>query len=158
MTTAKAVPEWLKEARAEHGARVLAGAETRAEADAAVTAEIMAHPEFVAERMAVLGGQQVGAWTKGHASSGDLFAAMLFDGVPVFMSTAVGHAMLTIEMTAADLDKARNMTETRTRNVREAADRDWNAFSRFYDAVRPRLTGDLTVADALAAIASEAAA
>ncbi len=151
-------PEWLKEVTAVHGARVNAGTETVAEADAAVTAAIMTHPEYVAERMAVLARQQVSTWTKSHATSGDLFQAMLFDGVPAFMQVRVGHAMQVIDMTGDDLDHARNMIETRTQNVRAGADRDWAAFSSFYERVRPHLDGDRTVADALAEIAAEAAA
>lgn len=151
----KNLPEWLKEIRAEHGALAAAGAETRAEADAAVAAEIMRHPEFVAERMAVLGGQEIGTWLKSNASSGDLFQAMLFDGVPVFMYTSVDHAMRTVDMTAADLDKAKNMVETRTRNTRESADRQWSDFIAFYEQVKPHLTGSKTVGDALAEIATQ---
>jgi len=150
-------PEWLKAVRAGHGALAASGAETRAEADAAVAAEIMRHPEFVAECIAVLGGREVGAWLKSNASSGDLFQAMLFDGVPIFMNVSVGRAMRTLDMTGEDLDKAKNMTETRTRNVREAADRDWNDFLAFYDLVHPLLTGGRTVADALAELAAKAA-
>jgi hypothetical protein len=151
----KNLPEWLKVVRAVHGARAAAGAETRADAAVAVAAEIMKHPEFVTERMAVLGGHEVGTWLKSNASSGDLFQAMLFDGVPVFMYTSVDHAMRTIDMTAADLDKAKSMVETRTRNTRESADRQWSDFTAFYEPVRPRLTDGRIVADALAEIAME---
>lgn len=150
-------PAWLLEARAEHGARAAAGAETRAEADAAVAAEIMRHPEFVAECVAVLGGREVGAWLKSNASSGDLFQSMLFDGVPAFMNVSVGRTMRVIDMTGEDLDKAKSMTETRTRNVRESADRDWSDFLAFYEPVRPLLTGGRIVADALAELAAKAA-
>lgn len=149
----KNAPEWLKQARADHGARYLAGAETRAEADAAVTAAILAHPEYLAEQAAVQGAAHVASWVKVNATSGDLFQSELFR-VPVLMQVAVGRPMRTADMTAADLDNARAILMARTQNSREAANRDRRDFTAFYKAVRPLLADGRTVADALAEIAA----
>jgi hypothetical protein len=151
------VPEWLKEARAEHGAKFLAGTETRAQAEAAVAALILANPEYLAEQAAVAGAAQVAAWVKVNASCGDLFQAALFPRIPALMQVSVGNAMWTAEMTGDDLDNAKAMVLTRTRNVREAADRTRKDFNAFYRQVRPGLTGDRTVADVLADLAAKAA-
>ena len=151
----KNAPEWLKEARAEHGARVVAGTETPADADAAVTAAILAHPEYLAEQAAVLARAHVAAWLKVNASSGDLFQASLFPRIPALMQVSVGQKMRTADMTAEDLDKARAMILARTRNAREAADRDRRDFTAFYKRVRPLLNGDRTVADAVADLAAQ---
>lgn len=151
-------PDWLAEARAVHGARYLARTETRAEAEAAVAAEIIAHPEYLAEQAAVHGAAQVAAWVKANASCGDLFQAALFPRIPALMPVSVTNVMWTAEMTGGDLDNAKAMVLTRARNAREAADRQRKDFTHFYKQVRPRLTGGKTVADALAEIAAQDAA
>lgn len=149
----KNAPDWLKEIRAEHGARYLAGTETRADADAAVAEAILGHPTYLAERAAVEGAAHVAAWVKVNASSGDLFQSELFPSIPVLMQVSVGRPMRTADMTAADLDNARAIILARTRNSRESADRAKKDFTAFYKQVRPLLTDGRTVADALAEIA-----
>jgi len=153
----KKPPEWLSEARAAHGARFLAGTETRSEAEAAVAAAILAHPEYLAEQAAVAGAAQVAAWVKANASCGDLFQAALFPRIPALMQVSVGNAMWTAEMTGGDLDNARAMVLARTRNAREAADRARKDFTAFYRQVRPLLSGDRTVTEVLAELAAKAA-
>jgi hypothetical protein len=153
----KKPPAWLAEARAEHGARFLAGTETRAEADAALAAVILARPEYLAEQAAVAGAAQVAAWVKVNASCGDLFQAALFPRIPALMQVSVGNAMWTAEMTGDDLDNAKAMVLNRTRNVREAADRTRRDFTAFYKQVRPLLKDGKTVADVLAELAAKAA-
>jgi hypothetical protein len=151
----KNAPGWLKEARAEHGARFLAGRETRAEADAAVTAVIIAHPEYLSGLAAVQGAAHVGAWVKVNATSGDLYQSELFPSIPVFMQVSVGRPMRTSDMTLTDLENARAMILARTRNARESADKARREFTAFYKQVKPHLTEGRTVADALAEIATE---
>jgi hypothetical protein len=151
----KNAPEWLKQARAIHGARFLDGTETRAEADAAVAAKILAHPEYVAEQAAVQGAAHVAAWVKVNATSGDLFQSELFPNIPVLMQVSVGRPMRTSDMTLADLENARAMILARTRNARESADKARREFTAFYKQVKPHLTDGRTVADALAEIATE---
>jgi len=154
----KNAPGWLKEARAEHGARVVAGTETAAEAEAAVTAAILAHPEYLSEQAAVLARAHVSAWVKVNASSGDLFQAGLFPRIPAMLPVSVGHTMRTADMTLANLEKAKSMVLTRIKNVREAADRDRQDFIAFYRKVKPLLTeSGGTVGDALADLAVKAA-
>lgn len=148
-------PEWLKQARAEHGSRFLDGSETRAEADAAVAAAILARPEYLAEQAAVWGAAHVASWVKVNASSGDLFQSELFPSIPVFMQVSVGRPMRTSDMTLADLENARAMILARTRNARESADRARKDFTAFYKQVKPHLEGGKTVSDALAEIAME---
>jgi hypothetical protein len=153
----KNAPDWLKEARAEHGARVVAGTETTADAEAAVTAVILAHPEYLGEQAAVLARAHVAAWVKVNASSGDLFQAGLFPRVPVLMQVSVGHTMRTADMTLENLENAKSMVLARTRNVREAADKDRKNFLAFYRQVKPLLSDGGTVGDALADLAAKAA-
>lgn len=150
-------PEWLKEARAEHGARVVAGTETAAEAELAVTAAIVAHPEYLSEQAAVLARAHVAAWVKVNASSGDLFQDGLFPRIPVLMTVSVGRKMRTADMTLEDLEHAKSMVLTRIKNVREAADQDRRDFLAFYKQVKPLLAGGGTVGDALADLAVKAA-
>jgi hypothetical protein len=151
----KNAPEWLKQARAEHGARYLDGSETRAEADAAVAAVILAHPEYLAEQAAVWAAAHVASWVKVNATSGDLFQSELFPRIPVFMQVSVGRPMRTADMTLAELENARAIVMARTRNSRESADRARKDFTAFYKQVKPHLTDGKTVADALAEIAME---
>lgn len=153
----KNAPGWLKEARAEHGARVVAGTETAAEAEAALTAAILARPEYLAEQAAVLARAHVAAWVKVNASSGDLFQASLFPRVPALLPVSVGRKMRTADMTLADLENARAMVLARTRNAREAADRDRKDFMAFYKQVKPLLADGGTVGDAVADLAVKAA-
>jgi hypothetical protein len=149
-------PEWLKAAVAGSGAQVLTGTPQQA-AVTAVKAEILARPEFLDEMASVLAAAQVGYWVKAHRSSGDLFQAALFPGIPVVMLTSVGRYTPTASMTAADLDHARAMLLAQTRNARTSADRRQKEFAVFYKRVRPLLSEGGTVADALAEIAAKAA-
>jgi hypothetical protein len=150
-------PEWLKAAVADHGTQVLSGTRQQADAEAAVKEAILARPEFVGELAAVLAAAQVSAWVRTHRTSGDLFQASLFPGIPAVMHTSVGRAMATADMTAADLDKAKAMLLARTRNARTSADRQAKDFAAFYKQVRPLLVGDRIVADVLADLAAKAA-
>ena len=153
----KKPPEWLRAAVADSGTQVLAGARQQADAAASVKAEILARPEFLDELAAVLAAAQVSAWVRTHRTSGDLFQASLFPGIPAVMHTSVGRAMATADMTAADLDKAKAMILARTRNARTSADRQQKDFTAFYKQVRPLLAGDRVVADVLADLAAKAA-
>jgi hypothetical protein len=153
----KKAPEWLKAAVADSGAQVLTGDRPQAEAAAAVKAAILARPEFLDEMAAVLADSQVGYWVKTHRSSGDLFQAALFPGIPPAMLTSVGRYTPTADMTGAELDKAKAMLLAQTRNARTSADRRQKDFTAFYKQVRPLLAGGGTVADALAQIAAKAA-
>jgi hypothetical protein len=150
-------PDWLRTAVADHAARALSGGRTEAEAATAVTLAILARPEFVEEMAAVLAVAQVSAWVKSHRTSGDLFQASLFPGVAAVMHVSVRREMATADMTAADLEKAKNMLLARTRNSRTSADRQQKDFMAFYKQVRPLLAGDRVVADALADLAAKAA-
>lgn len=152
------LPEWLKAAVADSGTQVMTGARQQADAAAAVKAEILARPEFVDEMAAVLAAAQVDTWMKTHRSSGDLFQASLFPGIPAVMHVSVGRPMATADMTAADLDKAKNMLLARTRNARTSASRQQKDFTAFYAQVRPLLKGDRTVASAVAELAAQQAA
>jgi hypothetical protein len=153
----KKPPEWLRAAVADSGTQVLSGARQQADAAAAVKAAILGRPEFVDELAAVLATAQVAAWIRTHRTSGDLFQAGLFPGIPAVMHTSVGRAMPTADMTAGDLDKAKAMLLARTRNARTSADRQQKDFAHFYRKVRPLLDGGRTVADALADLAAKAA-
>jgi hypothetical protein len=155
----KKAPEWLKAAVADSGAQVLTGDRPQAEAAAAVKAAILARPEFIDEMAAVLAASQVGFWVKAHRSSGDLFQAGLFPGIEPVMFTSPGRSMATLDMTLADLKKARSMLLTRTQNAKAAADKAQKDFAAFYRKVRPLLEADpgRTVEQALAELAAKAA-
>jgi type II secretory pathway component PulF len=73
------------------------------------------------------------------------------------MQVSVGHKMRTADMTLADLENARAMVLARTRNAREAADRDRKDFIAFYKQLKPLLADGGTVGDALADLAAQAA-
>jgi hypothetical protein len=151
-------PDWLKTAVADSAVQVLSGGRTEAEATATVAAAIMAgHPEFVGELVATLASAQVSAWVKARQTSGDLFQAALFPGIPPVMHVNVRDEMATADMTAADLEKAKNMLLARTRNARESADRQQKDFMAFYRKVRPLLKDGKTVADVLPELAAKAA-
>ena len=150
-------PEWLRAAVAASAAMVISGDRQQADATAAVKAEILARPEFLDEMASVLAAAQVGNWVRVHRSSGDLFQASLFPGIPAVMHTSPRDAMPTADMTARDLDKARSMLLTRTRNVRTSADRAAKDFNAFYRQVRPLIDKGGTVGDALAELAAKAA-
>jgi hypothetical protein len=146
-------PDWYREAVAEHGAKVLDGTEDGHAAAEAVAAVLLAHPEH----LAALAARDVAKWVKERESSGDLFQAALFPLLPASLYTAPKVSVRVSAMTAADLDKARNMLWNRTRHALEGAERQREIFSGFYDRVRPLLKGDKTVADALGEIAAKAA-
>lgn len=146
-------PDWYRAAIADHGAKILGAAENKAAATAAVAALIQAHPEFVAELAAAMAGRDIARWTREHESNGDLFQTALFPLMPASMRVAPTRSVKVADMTAEDLKHAKNMLWARTENAingaKEAAKRERDAFTRFYDQVRPLLGGDLTVADAL---------
>ena len=151
-------PAWLKSAVAQNGADVLDAKKTRAEADAAVAKAVAGHPEFLAGLSAALASRLLGKWVGEHASSGDLFQAQMFPDLPATLRVSPKKASEVASMTAGDLDKARNILWARTENqvngTKEAAERERRAFSDFYDKVRPLLTGDKTVSDALKQLAT----
>jgi hypothetical protein len=150
-------PDWLKSAVADSAVQVLSGDRTEAEATATVKAAILDRPEFVGELAATLAAKQVSAWVRVNRSSGDLFQAALFPGVPAVMHVNVRDEMATADMTAGDLDKAKAMILARTRNARTSADRQQKDFTAFYKKVRPLLTDGKTVADVLPELAAKAA-
>jgi hypothetical protein len=150
-------PDWLKSAVADQAGQALTGARTEAEATAAVKAAILSNPDFVGELAATLASAQVSAWVRSHRSSGDLFQASLFPGVPAVMHVSVRDEMAIADMTAADLEKAKNMLLARTRNARTSADRQQKDFMALYKKVRPLLKDGLTVADVLPELTAKAA-
>lgn len=154
-------PDWYRQAVADHGARVLGGSENRAAACAAVAMAIQAHPEFAADLAAAMADRDIARWVREHESSGDLFQTALFPLMPASMRTTPAKSVKVADMTGPDLDNAKAMLWNRTKNqmegAEEAANRERAAFSRFYDQVRPLLTGDLTVADVLGRLAAQPA-
>lgn len=150
-------PDWLGITVAEHAAKVLGGERQRAEANTAVTAAILAHPEFIADRAAALADQQVAAWLREHESSGDLFQAALFPLLPASMRTTPKRTAHVTSMTGRDLDNAKAMLWNRTKNSMDGAEKERAEFAAFYDRVRPLLADGRTVADALAELAGKAA-
>jgi hypothetical protein len=154
-------PQWLAEKFAEQGTRVLHGKRPRAEADADVLASVREHPEFGEQLAASVAMRLFGRWIRKNASSGDLFQAEPFPGLPSSMLINPKKAVPVAEMTAEDLDKAKHMLYTRTGNqisgAKKSAEEERKAFDAFYDKVRPLLTGDRTVTEALADLAAKAA-
>lgn len=152
------IPDWYREAVAKHGAEVLAGTETRAEAVGAVIAAINGHPEFLDD----LAGKDVDKWVKEHESSGDLFQAGLFPEIPVTMRVTPSKSLKVALMTGADLDNAKRMLYARTQNAidgaKESAEHERAVFLAFYDKVRPLLSDDMTVKDAITRLAAQKAA
>lgn len=150
---------WLASAVAENCALVLEAKQTRAEADAAVIAVIRKHPEFLDQLGAALGVRLNGRWISEHSASGDLFQTQMFPDLPAVMRVAPKKAVALADMTAADLDHAKNMLWNRTENqmsgAKEGAERERAAFSRLYDRVRPLLSGEKTVSEVLAELAAK---
>lgn len=146
-------PQWLTEEIAKTGVRVLDGKMTRAEGDAAIAAATRQHPDYCAEAGVVLAVRQFGKWVGERTSSGDLFQAALFPDLPAVLRVAPKRTTAVADMTAEDLDHAKNMLWARTKNMvdgaEEACDRERAAFSRLYDKVRPLLKGELTVGEVL---------
>jgi hypothetical protein len=146
-------PTWLKEALATIGARHLHGQMTRAEADSAIIAVTREHPEYGASIGEASALSALGKYVRKNTSSGDLFQAQMFQGLPASMLIAPKREVPVRDMTAADLDHAKNMLYARTANqvrgTREAVMAERAAFDEFYGRVRPLLDGDLTVADVL---------
>ena len=146
-------PDWYREAVASHGERVATGAENPADAAKAVAALLLEHPEF----LACIAGRDVEKWAEKHGQ-GDLIQDGLFPALPVLMTVSPGVKIRTSDMTSLDLEKARVMLMTRTRNMAGAAKRQQNDFIRFYNAVRPHLKDDLTVGQVMPRLAAEKAA
>ncbi len=154
-------PQWLAEKLAEQGTRVLHGKRPRAEADADIAAAVREHPEF-GEQLAISAALRMfGRWIRKNASSGDLFLAEPFPGLPASLLIAPKKSVPVPQATAEDLDKARHMLYARTGNqvsgATKAAERERAAFDAFYDKVRPLLKDGKTVADVLADLAAKAA-
>jgi hypothetical protein len=154
-------PKWLAEKISEQGMLVLHGKRPRAEADAAVIAATREHPEFGDGLVASVTLGLFRKWIRKNASSGDLFLAEPFPGLPASMLINPKKAVPVAEMTAGDLDKAKHMLYTRTGNqvsgAKKSAEQERKAFDAFYDKVRPLLAGDKTVTEALADLAAKAA-
>jgi hypothetical protein len=149
--------QWLAEAVAREGVRVLDGASTRAEASAVIAAAMTARPEFVAELIAALADKTLGKWLRDRETSGDLFQSEMFPGLPASLRIAPKRSRGVADMTAEDLDHAKNMLYARTENqmngARDAAMSERAVFDEFYDQVRPLLSGTRTVGDVLGTIA-----
>jgi hypothetical protein len=154
-------PQWLAEKFAEQGTRVLHGKRPRADADAEIVAAVREHPEFGEQLGIATALRLFGKWVRKNASSGDLFLAEPFPGLPASMLINPKKAVPVAEMTAEDLDKAKHMLYTRTGNqvsgAKKSAEQERKAFDAFYDKIRPLLAGDRTVTDALADLAAKAA-
>lgn len=146
-------PPWLAQAIADEGALVLQGKKPRTEADAAIAAATRDHPEFGAGLATVSALGMFGKYVRKNTSSGDLFQAQMFQGLPASMLIAPKREIPVRDMTATDLDHAKNMLYARTANqvrgTREAVMAERAAFDEFYGRVRPLLDGDLTVADVM---------
>jgi hypothetical protein len=146
-------PDWLTEAAAAAGSEVLRGITSREAGIAAVAAAVKAHPGFINDVIYGLAAREVGRWLQEHESSGDLFQAQMFPGLPASLRVAPKRRTAIADMTAEDLDHAKNMLWARTGNAvkgaEEAAERERAAFSRLYEKVRPLLSGDLTVGDVI---------
>lgn len=149
----KTAPRWLAEKIAATGVLVLDGRITRAEADTAIAAATREHPEFGEELGTAAGIGLFGKWLREHTSGGDLFQAGLFPDLPAVMRIAPNKSARIADMTAEELDHAKNMLFARTKNMvegaEEASKQERAAFMRLYDKVRPLLSGDKTVADVL---------
>lgn len=154
--------QWLAEAVAREGTRVLDGATTRTEANAIIAAAITDHPEFVAELVGTLADKTLGKWLRSRETSGDLFQSELFPGLPPVLRVAPKRSAGITDMTAEDLDHAKNMLYARTQNqidgATNAATAERATFDAFYDKVRPLLAGSKTVGDVLPQITAERAA
>lgn len=154
-------PQWLATAVADSGVNVLGGSANRAEAEAAVIAATRDHPEFLAELGAAMAVRLLGKWIGEHESGGDLFQTQMFPGLPAAMRVAPKRSTLVADMTAEDLDHAKNMLWARTKNqmdgAREAAEHEREVFMAFYGKVRPLLSGGLTVSEAIGRLAERAA-
>jgi hypothetical protein len=139
-------PGWYREAVAAHGERVAAGAEEPGDAAEKLAALLKEHPEFLED----IAARDITRWTDKHARPGFLQSA-LFPAIPSVLAVAVGQKARVADMTGDDLDKARRMLLTRTRNAEGAARRQRKAFLRFYGEIRPLLDEDpgMTVAEAI---------
>ena len=154
-------PSWLAEIIAAHGARVLDGTATRADGDAAIMTAVRDHPEFGTQLAASLAAGLFGRWLREHTSSGDLFQAQPFPGLPTSMLVGVAKPLPVHAMTGADLDHAKNMLHARVDNAikgaTEALEKERATFDAFYEQVRRLLTDGKTVADVLPELAAKAA-
>lgn len=154
-------PRWYAAEVAKHGQRVLDGASTRAEALAALTAQISAHPEYVADLIAADAEKELSGWLRGNAAGVSTSQLLLFPELPLRMRITPARTAEVALMDAHQLDMARNMLWARTQNAmdgaREAAEHERVVFAAFYGKVRPLLADGLTVADALDLLAERAA-
>jgi len=155
-------PPWYTAEVAKVGMLVLDGETTRETAVAVLTRAVKAHPEHIDGLIAVDVARELSAWLKDHgapAAQPSLFPD--FPGLPREMRVAPAKTAEVADMTAEDLDHAKNMLLARTKNaidgVTAAAERERKAFMDFYNKVRPLLTDGLTVADAMEKLAEKAA-
>lgn len=152
-------PPWLAQEASALGVKILGGKMSRADADAAIVAAARSHPEYGEELAAASAVRVLGKWLGEHTASGDLFQTQMFPDLPAVMRVAPQKSARVADMTAEDLDHARNMLLARTSNMvagaEEAAERERSAFFRLYDRVRPLLSGDLTVGDVLGKLAAK---
>jgi hypothetical protein len=150
------LPEWYKAALAASGIA------PRAEAEAAIAAVIREHPEYVSGLIARDAHRETSRWLDAHASSGDLLQASLFPDLPARMRVTPNKTVEVGAMTAADLDKARNILLAQTQNAidgaTDAAERKRAVFTDFYDQVRPLLKPGRTVRDVMPDLATSKAA
>lgn len=142
-------PAWYRELIAEHGGKVMSGAETQEQASAAIAVALAARPEF----LAALAARDVSRWTDRHEQP-DLIQAVLFEHIPAMLPVAVGRKARVRDMTKPDLDNARRMIVTRTTNAARSASRQRKEFLAFYNAVIPHLRDGRTVGDVLVAISA----
>ena len=151
-------PDWYAEEVAGLGQLVLDGVSTRAEALDILIARIRKHPEYITGLVAADAEKELSGWLKSNAAAEATPSSQLdlFPGLPHSMRIAPTKTAEIPEMTAEELDHAKNMLMARTQNAIDgataAAEHERKVFMAFYERVRPLLTGDLTVADVLSQI------
>ena len=101
-------------------------------------------------------GRLLAEHRKTNPETPDPLQAELFPGLPARLYVSPGRPELVMDLTRYGLEMARNMLYARTTNQAEGAARsaaqERAEFDRLYEAVMPRMTtGEITVADALAA-------
>lgn len=154
-------PAWYVAQVAKFGQIVLDGESTRADALTLLGAQIRSHPEYVADLIAADAEKELAGWLKDNAAEDPSPQLDLFPELPRRMRVTPTKSADVASMDAAQLDHARNMLLARTQNAIDgataSAEHERAVFMAFYDKIRPLLTGDLTVADALERLAEMAA-
>jgi hypothetical protein len=153
-------PDWFKSVLAAEGAKVLSGKVTRSEARAAIDKAVLAHPEHLADLVAVLDDRDLGHWLKERQANGDLFQTALFPELPVRMRVTPNESAEVASMDAHQLEMAKRMLFARTENqiagAKAAAEHEQDVFMDFFRQVRPLLADGLTVRDVLGRIQAAA--